>query len=287
MAAGGNLAMLTIAQITDLHVTTPEDLLNKNRNEERLRAVLAAIHQLHPRPVAIVASGDLVDRATLPEYLELRETLKDVEIPIYFGLGNHDARAPFLEVFAGPFARTDENGFVQYAVDFEDLRVIMCDTLDEGRSGGAFCDRRATWLARTLDARPDTPTLLMLHHPPVASGIAWMDPPEDVAWIETLAGVLRGRSQIRTIAAGHLHRGFVTTFAGHLLAASPATSIQLTLNLSPIDVTHADGREILVNEPPAYLLHMWDKGELVSHTGVAGDFPAAVYYTHPFVKGAA
>ncbi len=279
--------MLTIAQITDLHVTTPEDLLNKNRNEERLRQVLASIHQLQPRPVAIIVSGDLVDRASLPEYLELRETLKGVEIPIYFGVGNHDARAPFLEVFAGPAAPTDENGFVQYAVDFEDLRVIMCDSLDEGRNGGAFCDKRAAWLARTLDARPDTPTLLLLHHPPVASGIAWMDPPEDIAWIETLAKVLRGRRQIRTIAAGHLHRGFVTTFAGHLLVASPATSIQLSLNLTPVDMAHADGREILVNEPPAYMLHMWDKGELVSHTAVAGEFSAAVYYTQPFIKGAA
>ncbi len=279
--------MLTIAQITDLHVTTPEDLLNKNRNEERLRQVLAAIHQLQPRPAAIFASGDLVDRASLPEYLELREALKDVEIPIYFGLGNHDARSPFLEVFAGPSAQTDGNGFVQYAVDFDDLRVIMLDTLDEGRNGGGFCDRRADWLARTLDARPDTPTLLMLHHPPVASGIAWMDPPEDAAWIERLEGVLRGRRQVLTLAAGHLHRGFVTTFAGHLLAALPATSIQLTLNLTPVNMTRADGREILVNEPPAYMLHMWDKGELVSHAAVAGDFPAAVYYTKPFIPSAA
>ncbi len=284
---GGLGAMLTIAQITDLHVTTSEDLLNKNRNEERLRQVLAAIHQLRPRPMAIIASGDLVDRASLAEYLELREILKDLEIPIYFGLGNHDARAPFLKVFAGPHARTDENGFVQYAVDFEDLRVIMCDTLDEGRHGGAFCDQRAAWLARTLDAKPDTPTLLMLHHPPVASGIAWMDPPEDAGWVERLERVLRGRRQIRTLAAGHLHRGFATTFAGHLLAASPATSIQLTLNLSQVDMTRADGREILVNEPPAYMLHMWNRGELVSHTGVAGDFPAAVYYTKPFVPSAA
>ena len=279
--------MLTIAQITDLHVTTPEDLLNKNRNEERLRQVLASIHQLHPRPVAIIASGDLVDRASLPEYLELRETLKDVEIPLYFGMGNHDARAPFLEVFAGPFAQTDDNGFIQYAVDFEDLRVVMCDTLDEGRHSGAFCEERAAWLARTLDARPDTPTLLMLHHPPVSSGIAWMDPAQHSGWIERLRAVLIGRSQIRTIAAGHLHRGFVTTFAGHLLAASPATSIQLTLDLSPVDLTHADGREILVTEPPAYMLHMWDKGELVSHTGVAGSFSGAVYYTKPFFQGAA
>ncbi len=279
--------MLTIAQISDLHVTTADDPLNQNRNAERLAEVLQSIDRLRPRPVAIVASGDLVDRNSLPEYLELRKALKDVELPIYFGMGNHDARAPFLEAFAGPFARTDENGFVQYAVDFEDLRVIMCDTLDEGRHSGAFCERRAAWLARTLDERPEAPTLLVMHHPPVASGIAWMDPAEDMGWIANLEAVVRGRPQIRAIAAGHLHRGFTTTFAGHTLAASPASSIQLTLDLSPVDMRHADGREILVEEPPAYLLHMWHAGELVTHTALAGPFPPAVHYTRPFITGAA
>jgi 3',5'-cyclic-AMP phosphodiesterase len=279
--------MLTIVQITDLHVTTPEDLLNKNRNEERLRQVLASIRALHPRPAAIFVTGDLVDRATLAEYVELRETLKTVDIPIYFGVGNHDGRAPFLEVFAGPFARTDENGFIQYAVDFGDLRVIMCDTLDEGRHSGAYCGDRAAWLARTLDERPDTATLVMLHHPPVASGIGWMDPDQDSHWIINLDRVLRGREQVRAITAGHLHRGFVTSFAGHMLSASPATSIQLTLDLSPVDLRHADGREILVEEPPAYMVHMWNNGELVSHTALAGDYTPAVFYTKPFIKGAA
>ena len=43
-------------------VTTDKDPLNQQRNEERLRQVMRAIHELRPRPVAIVASGDLVDR---------------------------------------------------------------------------------------------------------------------------------------------------------------------------------------------------------------------------------
>ena len=198
--------MLTIAQITDLHITTSDDRLNKDRNAQRLGQVLASIHQLHPRPAAIVATGDLVDRASFAEYLELREALKAVEIPVYFGMGNHDARAPFLEVFAGSSAQTDENGFIQWAADFEDLRVVMCDTLDEGRHSGAFCERRAGWLARTLDARPDTPTIVFMHHPPVSSGIAWMDPVQDSGWIENLDRALRGRSQVRALAAGPLHR---------------------------------------------------------------------------------
>ena len=49
---------MTIAQITDLHVTTDRDPVNRWRNAERLNHVLKAIHALKPRPVAIIASGD-------------------------------------------------------------------------------------------------------------------------------------------------------------------------------------------------------------------------------------
>ena len=113
--------MLTIAQITDLHITTDKDRLNQRRNEERLRQVLKAIHALRPRPVSIIASGDLVDRGELEEYLELKRLLADCEIPIYFALGNHDLRGPFLEVFNGLGAQTDSNGYVQYTADFGDM----------------------------------------------------------------------------------------------------------------------------------------------------------------------
>jgi 3',5'-cyclic AMP phosphodiesterase CpdA len=286
-ALEGDSAILTIAQITDLHVTTPDDPLNSTRNDERLGRVLAAIHRLRPRPVAIFASGDLVDRGAPAEYVRLQAVLKSSEIPIYFGVGNHDARGPFLEALAGPWARADDNGFIQYAVEFDDLRVIMCDTLDEGHHGGAFCEKRAAGLARLLDARPDAPTLVLLHHPPVDSGISWMDPADDRGWIERLRKVLQGRRQIRALTAGHLHRGFSTSFAGHPMIVSPATSTQLTLDLTEVDMAHADGREILVDEPPAYMVHMWSKGELVSHTALAGDFPGAVYYTKPFKAGSA
>ena len=63
--------MLTIAQITDLHITTGRDPLNQLRNEQRLRQVLRSIHELRPRPVAIIASGDLADHGDPAEYAAL------------------------------------------------------------------------------------------------------------------------------------------------------------------------------------------------------------------------
>ena len=273
--------VLTIAQITDLHVTTDKDPLNQQRNEERLRQVMRAIHELRPRPVAIIASGDLVDRGEREEYLELERLMADSEIPIFYGVGNHDSREGFLSVFSGPGAQTDENGFVQYAVDFGPMRMVVCDTL-EGPNHGDYCENRAAWLAKTLDEEPDKPTAVILHHPPIPSGIQWMDPDPQSPWIARLAAVLKGRDQVQVMMCGHIHRAFTGLFAGHVLSAAPATSIQLTLDLTEVDMHVPDGREILVEEPPAFALLMCQAGHLTTHICQAGDYTPAVTYNFPF-----
>lgn len=276
--------MLTIAQITDLHITDERGGENMPRNDARLRLALEAVHALEPRPTALVLSGDLADHGAPEEYRRLQGLLQDCEIPLYMAVGNHDLRQAFLEAFEGRWAQRDADGFVQYAVDLGGLRLVVADTLEEGREGGGFCERRAAWLGRTLDAEPSTPTLLVLHHPPVASGIQWMDPGPQEEWIARLAGVLEGRRQIQTIACGHLHRAFHRSFAGQMVSVAPASSIQLSLNLSPIDLRRPDGRELLNEEPPGFMLHMWDGQGLTSHVCVAGRYASAVRYTAPFIK---
>jgi 3',5'-cyclic AMP phosphodiesterase CpdA len=236
--------------------------------------------------VAIIASGDLTDTGELDSYATFWSILREeTDLPVFPGLGNHDVRAHFVSASAWPAARLD-HGFVQYVVDLpDDVRLVMCDTLEEGLAGGAFCETRARWLSETLDQAPDRPTLVALHHPPVLSGIQWMDPSLDEPWIERLGAALKGRSQVRALICGHLHRAFVSRFAGHVVAVAAATDIQLTLNLTDIDIAVPDGREILVEEPPGYALHMWRGGEVTSHFCLAGPYPSAVAYTHP-LKGA-
>jgi 3',5'-cyclic AMP phosphodiesterase CpdA len=276
--------MLTIAQISDLHITTENHPENHRRNEERLLSVLAAIHQLRPRPAAIIASGDLVDTGAPEEYAALAALLRSTEIPIHLGVGNHDRRGPLLAAFEEPFTRVDDNGFVQYALDIAGLRIVMCDTLEEGEEGGAFCERRADWLARTLSAAPETPTIVVFHHPPVASGIEWMDPAPEAGWIHRLHAVLEGRSQVLTALCGHVHRPFHARFAGHIISVSPATALQLTLDLTPVDMRVADGRRILQGEPPGFTLLRWDQGQLTTHSCVAGEFPHEITYDTPFIR---
>ena len=276
--------MFTVAQITDLHITTDKDPLNQARNHSRLQQTFEAIWALEPRPVAIIATGDLVDRGQAEEYANLKAILAPLDIPIYLGVGNHDNRAALLANFQQPQVQCDPAGFVQYAIEFDQYRIVMCDTLDEGAEGGAFCNQRADWLDQTLRQRPRTPTLIGLHHPPISSGIRWMDEDPASKWILRLKSTLDSHEQVRAITSGHLHRSFSRLFGKTMVVVSPATSIQLTLNVSEIDTRVPDGREILREEPPGFVLHMFDDGEITAHTCLGGAWPSAVQYTHPFAR---
>lgn len=277
--------MLTIAQITDLHIASDKHAKLHERNCARLKAVLTAIEGQKPRPVAIIASGDLVDHGESEEYAELASLLRAVSIPVHFGLGNHDRRSPFVANF--PDTATDQSGFVQYARDFGSLRLIMCDTLDEGRDGAEFCAMRADWLKGTLAARTTEPTIVALHHPPIASGIGWMDPDPGAPWLDRLKASLSGQNHVQTLICGHVHRAFHGSFAGHRVSVSTATAPQLALDLSPMNVDVPDGRAIAVDEPPGYTLHVWDGKTLVSHTCVVGDYKPVFRFRAPFLAGSA
>ena len=279
---GKDASVLTIAQITDLHITTDRDPENRARNAARLESVLAAIHALRPRPAAIIASGDLVDIGDPEEYAALATILAGAEIPLHLTVGNHDRRQPFLDAFAGAYARTDSNGFVQYAVDVGELRLVVCDSLEEGVDEAGFCPARAAWLSETLDAAPDRPTVVVIHHPPILSGIQWMDPRPDADWIMRLEAALADRPQVRAVICGHVHRACQGVLAGRVVSVSAATALQLTLNLTPVDRRVADGRQILIGEPPGFTLLTWTGGALITHHCVAGDFPDEITYDRPF-----
>jgi 3',5'-cyclic AMP phosphodiesterase CpdA len=256
--------MLTIAQITDLHIAPESDALKHARNVGRLRAAIRSIASLTPKPAAIVATGDLTDTGTAEEFQTLDAILQEAGIPVYLGIGNHDRRAPFRQVFPG--TPIDANGHIQYTADLGGLTLIMLDTVEEGRVGGAFGERRASWLRQALRVHRKEPTLIALHHPPVASGIRRLDPEPGAQWVPELAAALDGHRQIQGLIAGHVHRAFHARFAGHIVSVSGSTAPELTLDLSPGATREPDE---IIEEPPGYTLLMWDEGKFVVHNCVA------------------
>ena len=266
---------MLIAQITDIHLGfdpgNPDEL-----NRQRLDAALRSLREMVPKPDLLLATGDLADTGDDSEsYARLKLALADLPFPTYFALGNHDGRDAFRANF--PDAPMPD-GFLQYAIEDHDLRILVLDTLEEGRHGGNFCETRAAWLRARLGEAPGRPTLIVLHHPPIESGLSWMTEDPEAEWVKRLEAIVAAHDNIVALIAGHLHRPVVTRWAGTTLAICPSTAPQVALDFEEIDPEAPDGRPMIVADPPWFAIHVWNGTTLVSHFDMAGDHEILARY---------
>lgn len=267
---------MLVAQVTDLHIGFDRGNIHE-LNVRRLNIVIDQLNAMRPQPSLLLVTGDLVEYADdEAAYEHMVALIGRWEGPVAWAIGNHDSRALFLATVAG--VETDANGFVQYEFDHEGVRFVVLDTLDEGRHGGGYCEARGAWLEARLAERTDVPTLIVLHHPPVDTGIDWMSALSCEAWVQRLEGIIRPAEQVAGMIAGHVHRPIATSFAGKPLAICASTAPTLALDLEDIDETRPDGRPLILGEPPAYALHYWNKERLLTHFDTAGPRHVLAHY---------
>ena len=274
---------MLIAQITDIHIGydrgNPDEY-----NLQRLNSVIARLVDAPNRPDMMLMTGDLTEFGDPQSYAALAEAIHDCPFPVWAMTGNHDLRDNLLAAF--PNTPTYDR-FVQYALDWNDVRLLLLDTVEEGRHGGAFCEIRAKWLANELEAHPETPTVIVMHHPPFESGICWLDSDPREPWIARFTEAISGHKQVQAILAGHLHRNIHTLWNGVSLTVSASTAPLVALDLRPINSDTPDGRAMITDELPVYALHRWDGQRLISHCEGVGDHAVLARFDdklQPFVK---
>ena len=172
---------------------------------DNLRAVVADILAADAAPRAVLIDGDLaLQKGQDDDYrtvVKLLDPLRKAKLPIHLGLGNHDDRANFREMLHEVVPT--ESKVVDKQVDAiagQGLRFLMLDSLDQvnstpGKLGGAQLD----WLAKALDAHPETPALVVLHHNPVPINTPGL------LDTEALLEILRPRRQAKGVVFGHTH----------------------------------------------------------------------------------
>jgi len=267
---------MLVAQITDIHLGfepgNPDEL-----NRQRLDTTLHALTLMEPHPDILLATGDIADDGDdMVSYERWKEAISTLPFPVYPAMGNHDSRAPFLAAFPGqPVA----DGFLQYAIEDFPVRILVLDTLETGRHGGGFCETRAQWLRARLAEQPGRPTLIVLHHPPIETGLSWMTENPDAAWVKRLEAIVEGQVNIVAMVAGHLHRPLVTRWAGTVLAVCPATAPQVALDFEPMHADAPDNRPMIVADRPYFALHYWNGRELISHFDTAGTHDVLARFT--------
>jgi Icc protein len=242
-----------LAQLTDPHIGAT---WGGGDPVAGLRAALASMLKLSPGVDAVLISGDLADHASDAEYEQLADLLADLEVPVYVLAGNHDDR----DALRRHFGLSGEPGTpLQYAVEMGPMRLIVLDTTRPGHDGGELDAERLAWLDAELGAAPDQPTLLAMHHPPLATGIPAFDeiglPIADRC---ALGEVVQRHPQALRLVAGHVHRTIVGGLAGRPVLSVASTFAQARLSIGA-------ERFEFVPEPAGFAVHALLDGELSSH----------------------
>jgi len=196
------------ALLSDTHVWEHRDRENRGlKPAEKLLLARREVLALRPRPAAMIISGDCAFNEGNPgDYAVLAEMVRPIRkagITIYFVLGNHDNLENFHKAFpdAKPPGQPALPGEHVGVVQSPHADWVLLDTLQRsnhtpGRVGKAQLD----WLARTLDAGPKRPALVVAHHNPDRR-----EKPSGLVDTDALFEVLSPRKQTKAYFYGHTH----------------------------------------------------------------------------------
>ncbi|WP_439597662.1 phosphodiesterase [Falsiroseomonas sp.] len=258
---------MLIAQLSDPHLRPPgvlyQGLVDSNA---MFAAALDQLASLDPQPDLVLLSGDLVDEGTEAEYAQAAALLARLRVPLLVIPGNHDCREAFRRSFVH-HPHLPASGPLHFAVDGPGpLRVLGLDVTVPGAHHGEMDAAACAWLEARLAEQPGRPTLIMMHQPPFASGIPFIDPYRCHGG-ERLAEIVARHPSVERILCGHVHRFMQLRFAGALLMTAPSTTTALALRLAP----GAEPASFV--EPPGMLLHHWRlETGLVTHLVPIGSF---------------
>ena len=240
-----------LAQLSDLHIGANENGFDP---VPHLEAVVEALRALPNRPDPVLVSGDLTDDGAEEGYRVARDLVGRLDAPLHVLPGNHDERG---RLPAGLDLPGEGSEPVRYSADVGELRLVVFDSNVPGQDPGRYDAEQLGWLDAELGAAPERPTLLALHHPPLATGIEeWDEINLEPGQIPRLAEVVARHPQLRAIVGGHLHRVAASALAGVLVLAVPSTYLQARPDFE------TEGVELVPH--PGFALHVLREGELAS-----------------------
>ena len=187
---------------------------------DNLRAVVADILRADDPPRGVVIDGDLAFHHGEPgDYrtvLGLVEPLRRQALPVHMTLGNHDDR-PNLRAAIARQDGDDPGDKVVSTVSGPGVRFVLLDSQNGVNvTAGKLGPEQLSWLANDLDAHPETPAVIVVHHNINAHSESALRN------TEAFLNVLRPRRQAKAVVFGHTHVWNVRAIDGIHMINLPA-----------------------------------------------------------------
>jgi Icc protein len=227
---------MRILHFTDTHLHGHAGgTLRGVETDSSLRAVVFAAFAQFPRYDALLVTGDIANEDPLG-YQRFRQVFEPVNKPVLCIPGNHDdLDAMRQELSAPPFA-------IGGAHRFGDWKIIMLDSLEQGRVAGRLAAAELSRLERELALSRDQHVMLCLHHHPVPMGSHWLDG-IGLSNANEFWRLVEDFRHVRAVAWGHVHQAYEGMRGNVRLFATPSTCAQF---MPGTDQFAPDSR------PPAY-----------------------------------
>ena len=168
-----------------------------------LKLRIVEILSMRPLPAHVLVFGDVAwDYGLEEDYRYAAQLLKELEdagIRVVLGLGNHDRRAAFFQVFPEYVQATPVPGRAVTVVELPHADIVMLDSLAEKPGlklrqsttvSGELDEEQATWLQKFLDGCT-RPVILGAHHP--------------LGEMKNLVKIVTGSPAVKGYVYGHLH----------------------------------------------------------------------------------
>lgn len=248
-SAGSADPPVRLVQLTDLHLLgDPAARLRGVDTEATFQAVLRAAENDCRRADLLLLTGDLAERGEAQAYARLRTDLDAFGADGWVQAlpGNHDDPAGIAGAFHG--TGTDRVA----AIPLGGWHLLMLDSSVAGRSEGHLDAMQLDWLDARLTRAARQHALVVLHHPPLAIGSAWLDAIALDNGPELLA-VLDAHANVRGVLFGHVHQAFEQRRRGVRHFATPSTCVQFVPHRAGVEIDtlgpgwrtlelHPDGR---------------------------------------------
>jgi len=196
--------MTMLVQLTDTHIEVPGKLLyDKVDTAQHLRESVVQINSMKPQPDLVMITGDLVETPSETSYDYFSSLIEPLKAPVYLMPGNHDDPQLMLEMYGETPQFPIAHNTLQYAIEGYAVRILALNSHFQGSELPEFGAHRVQWLAETL-AESDRPTLVAIHHPPMRTGIGFIDM-VGAQWYAGIAEVLAENPQVQLVICGHGH----------------------------------------------------------------------------------
>ena len=204
---------MLLAQLTDTHITVPQ-----NKNEdcyvklEALQKCVLQINKLDRLPDIVIHTGDLSHNGHPDEYKLVKSVMDELQVPYLITVGNRDSVQNLIKAFDINSTEVIPQHFLQYSADVLNYRLVSVDTSSRRSNLGFLNFPKLAHLDKILRQKPECPTIIFMHHPPVA-----LSNPrplnheyENYQMVKNFEEIVDRHPQIITFLCGHIHRSFLS-----------------------------------------------------------------------------